>query len=186
MPDWERVSREAVYANDWIEVFDDRVIRPDGQLGVYGVVHLRTHAAGVVVFDPDRGVLLVGQERYTLGRYSWEIPEGGVPLDEDRLEGAKRELAEETGLQAERWTELLSCDLSNSVSDETGSIYLAEDLAEGPSSPEATEILQTRWVARGGALHGRAWRDQRPRLTGRTPGRGPLPRGTLTAFPQVT
>jgi hypothetical protein len=92
---WTRASRTLAYENDWIQVFHDEVLRPDAQPGVYGVVHPRTHAVGVVAIDDRDQVLLVGQYRYTLDRYSWEIPEGGVPIGEDPLEGARRELPEE-------------------------------------------------------------------------------------------
>ncbi len=152
MRDWKRVSRDTVYANDWIEVFDDRVIRPDGQPGVYGVVHFLTQAAAIVPFDPARGVLLVGQERYTLERYSWEIPQGGVALDDDLLDGAKRELMEETGLIAERWTQLLTSELSNSTTDEVGGTFLAEGLTETVPRPEGTEKLRLKWADLDDAL----------------------------------
>ena len=108
---WRRRSRRSVYENPWLEVFHDEVLRPDGSPGIYGVVHLRNAAVGVVPLDDAGRVLLVGQHRYTLDAYSWEIPEGGVPAGEDRLEGAKRELREETGFEASedievRWVAL--------------------------------------------------------------------------------
>lgn len=143
---WVRRSRVTVYENPWIEVHHDEVIRPDGTPGIYGVVHFRTRATGVVVLDPDDRVLLVGQHRYTLGRYSWEIPEGGAPMDEDPLDGAKRELAEETGYSARTWRELIRFTPSNSVTDEEGVLYVATDLEAGRASPDPTEQLEVRWV----------------------------------------
>ncbi len=143
---WVRRRRTLAYENPWIEVWHDEVTRPDGAPGVYGVVHPRTRAVGVVAIDEADQVLLVGQYRYTLDRYSWEIPEGGVPLEEDPLEGAQRELAEETGYRAASWREILRFSLSNSVTDETGSLYLATQLAPGPAHPDATEDLAVRWV----------------------------------------
>ena len=103
---WRRLHRRIAYENEWIEVFDDEVVRPDGAPGVYGVVHPRTLGVAVVALDADDSVLLVGQHRYTLDLLSWEIPGGGVGFDEDPLEGAKRELAEETGATAGTWREL--------------------------------------------------------------------------------
>jgi len=144
---WIRHRREVVYENAWIEVWHDEVTRPDGEAGVYGVVHPRTHAVGVVAIDDADRVLLVGQYRYTLGRYSWEIPEGGVPPNEGPLEGAQRELAEETGYAAASWREILRFSLSNSVTDETGTLFLAEELTAGVAHPEATEELDVRLVA---------------------------------------
>ncbi len=149
---WSRISRTLAYENAWIQVFHDEVVRPDGKPGVYGVMHPRTHAGGVVARDDDDRVLLVGQYRYTLERYSWEIPEGGVPIGDDLLEGAHRELAEETGYRARSWSELLRFSLSNSTTDETGVLYLATDLIEGQAHPDETEELALRWVAFDEAL----------------------------------
>jgi 8-oxo-dGTP pyrophosphatase MutT (NUDIX family) len=149
---WIRRSRRSAYENAWIEVLHDEVVRPDGSDGVYGVVHFRSRALGVVVADAGR-VLLVGQYRYPLERYSWEIPEGGVPLGEDPLVGAQRELREETGYRAARWTPLVEFSISNSATDETGGVFLAEDLTPGAASPEETEELATRWVELDVALH---------------------------------
>ena len=143
---WTRTSRSLVYENAWIQVFHDEVIRPDGQPGLYGVVHPRTHAVGVVAIDEQDRVLLVGQYRYTLGRYSWEIPEGGATIGDDPLEGARRELAEETGYRASQWRELMRFSLANSATDETGALYLASDLVQGDPAPEETEDLAVRWL----------------------------------------
>ncbi len=143
---WTRLSRRTAYENPWITVYHDEVLRPDGRPGVYGVVHFRNRAVGVVALDERDRVLLVGQYRYTLSVYSWEIPEGGAPDGEDPLEAARRELREETGYTAERWELLLRAHLSNSVSDEEAFCYLATDLRAGKASPEGTERLQVRWL----------------------------------------
>jgi 8-oxo-dGTP pyrophosphatase MutT (NUDIX family) len=143
---WRRTSRRLAYENAWIQVFHDEVIRPDGRPGVYGVVHPRSHAVGIVALDDRDRILLVGQYRYTLSRYSWEIPEGGVPIDEDPLEGARRELIEETGYRADTWSELMRLSLANSATDETGVIYLATGLTEGAAQPDETEMLAVRWT----------------------------------------
>ncbi len=143
---WRRTTRSTVYANAWIAVHHDEVVRPDGSPGIYGVVAFQSAAVGVVAID-DRGrVLLVGQWRYTLDRYSWEIPEGGVPLGASPLEGVQRELREETGYRGGTWRELLRFATSNSVTDEEGAIFVAEDLEPGPAEPDATEDLATAWV----------------------------------------
>lgn len=144
---WTRLSRQVVYENTWIRVDEDQVVRPDGKPGIYGVVHFKNRAVGVVPLDEKGRVFLVGQYRYTLDQYSWEIPEGGVPLDEDPLSGAQRELLEETGYTAGKWHELGRAHLSNSVSDEEAIYYLAQDLQAGTPRPEETERLAVRWVS---------------------------------------
>jgi 8-oxo-dGTP pyrophosphatase MutT (NUDIX family) len=140
------------YENPWVTVWHDEVTRPDGKPGIYGVVHYANLAVGVVPIDEQDRVVLVGQFRYTLGAYSWEIPEGGVPPDEDPLVGARRELREETGLEAAEWRELGRIHLSNSISDEAGIAYLATRLTEGVASPDGTEDLQIRRVSFDEAL----------------------------------
>jgi 8-oxo-dGTP pyrophosphatase MutT (NUDIX family) len=149
---WTRLSRRTAYDNPWITVYDDRVLRPDGQPGIYGVVHFRNRAVGVVALDNGDRILLVGQHRYTLDQYSWEIPEGGAPFEEDPLEAGRRELQEETGFRAKSWRQLAHVHLSNSVSDEDGVLFLASDLEPGTASPEPTEELQVRWVSFDEAL----------------------------------
>ncbi len=143
---WQRRSRRVAYENAWLTVWHDEVLRPDGNPGIYGVVHFPTRAVGVVPLDDDDRVLLVGQYRYTLDRYSWEIPEGGALRDEDPQAGAARELREETGYVATDWRELLRADLSNSVSDEEAILYVATGLVPGEAAPEGTERLDLRWV----------------------------------------
>jgi 8-oxo-dGTP pyrophosphatase MutT (NUDIX family) len=149
---WRRRTRRVAYENPWITVWHDDVLRPDGGPGVYGVVHFHGLAVGIVVLDDDDRLLLVGQHRYPLDAYSWEIPEGGVPGSEDPLEGARRELREETGIVAARWREIVPFHLSNSVTDEAGVLYLATDLTQERAAPEATEELAVRWVAFDEAL----------------------------------
>ncbi len=143
---WTRRSRQAVYDNAWITVWHDEVARPDGSPGIYGVVHFANLAAGVVVLDDEGRVVLVGQHRYTVDAYSWEIPEGGVPAGESALDGARRELREETGIDAVDWQELLRFHLSNSVSDEAGVVFAARAETHGAAAPEPSEDLAIRWV----------------------------------------
>lgn len=141
-----RRARRVAYENPWITVWHDEVTRPDGNPGIYGVVHFANVAVGVVAIDDADRVVLVGQHRYPLGDDSWEIPEGGVPEDEDPVAGAQRELREETGLTAATWRELCRLELSNSVTDETAVLFVATGLTHGASEPEPTESLRVRWV----------------------------------------
>lgn len=143
---WTRLSRRVAYENPWIRVYEDQVLRPDRKPGIYGVVHFLGRAIGVVPLDANDRVLLVGQYRYPLDQYSWEIPEGGAGFDEEPLVAAQRELREETGYTAGRWDEISRSHLSNSVSDELAICYLATDLRPGTACPDGTEQLQLRWV----------------------------------------
>lgn len=143
---WTTLSTKTPYENPWIRVEHSDVLTPAGTAGIYGVVRFKNLAVGVVPIDQEGYTYLVGQFRYALGRYSWEIPEGGCPLGTDALATAKRELQEETGLSANEWTTLLETDLSNSVSDEEGIIFLAQGLVQGKASPEDTEELAVKRV----------------------------------------
>ena len=120
--------------------------RPDGSPGIYGVVHFRTQAVGVVAVGDDGRLLLVGQHRYTLDEYSWEIPEGGVEDGEPLVDGARRELPRGDRLRAAEWRQLCRMTVSNSVTDERGAIFLATGLRAGEAAPEATEDLAVRWA----------------------------------------
>jgi 8-oxo-dGTP pyrophosphatase MutT (NUDIX family) len=143
---WTRRSRRVAYENSWVTVWHDEVTRPDGEPGIYGVVHFANLAAGVLAIDERDHILLVGQHRYTLDGYSWEIPEGGVPAGETALDGARRELLEETGVSAADWREIARTHLSNSVSDELAVIFLATGLTAGDPDPDGTEDLAIRWL----------------------------------------
>ena len=149
---WIRRSRRIAYENPWITVWHDDVTRPDGQPGIYGLVHFANLAVGVVVLDEDDRVLLVGQHRYSLDELSWEIPEGGVPAGESALDGASRELREETGVVAGDWQELARLHTSNSVTDESAILFSARAVTVGEPDPEGTEQLEVRWVAFEDAL----------------------------------
>jgi 8-oxo-dGTP pyrophosphatase MutT (NUDIX family) len=143
---WTRRSRRVAYDNPWITIWHDDVARPDGSPGIYGVVHFANLAVGAVVLDDADRVLLVGQHRYTLDAYSWEIPEGGVPPGESALEGGIREVREETGVVADGWREVVRFHLSNSISDEAGVIFAAHAVEHGVASPEPSEDLAIRWL----------------------------------------
>lgn len=150
---WRTKGSRPIYENPWIRVREDAVVRPDGQDGIYGVVEYKNWAIGIVVLTDEGETILVGQHRYPLDLYSWEIPEGGCPVGTSPLESAKRELREETGIEAGRWTYLGELHLSNSVSDEVGCVFLAEDLTFGEAEPEGTERLETRRVPLAAAYH---------------------------------
>jgi 8-oxo-dGTP pyrophosphatase MutT (NUDIX family) len=141
---WRTVSTREVYKNAWIRIREDAVIRPDGKEGIYGVVEART-AVGVIARTPDNQIYLVGQYRYPVEEYSWEIIEGGAEHEEDALNTAKRELHEEAGLCAERYTQLgPEVHLSNCFSTERAVFFLAEGLTEVGAAPEGTEVLQLK------------------------------------------
>lgn len=144
---WTTLNRRAVYENPWIAVREDAVIRPDGSTGVYGVVHFKNLAVGVLPVEDDGSIWLVGQYRYPLGQFSWEIPEGGAPVGEPAEACALRELREETGLSAGLLERLAEVHLSNSVSDELAIVFRATRLTLGDSQPEPTERLEVRRVA---------------------------------------
>lgn len=143
---WTLLRRRKVYENPWILVEEHQVLNPKGGPGIYGVVRFKNRAIGIVALDDGNRLWLVGQYRYPLERYSWELPEGGGPLSEDPLQAAQRELQEETGLKAQRWKELLRMHLSNSVSDELAIVYLARGLSQHEAFPEDTEELLRRQV----------------------------------------
>ncbi|MDQ8006411.1 MAG: NUDIX hydrolase [Pedobacter sp.] len=139
---WQTLSSEEKYDNNWIKVTEHQVINPSGGKGIYGEVHFKNIAIGVLPLDEENNTWLVGQYRFPLKAYSWEIPEGGGPLGSDPELSAKRELVEETGLVANKIIEIQRMHLSNSVSDELAIIYLAQDLTQGEAEPEETEDLQ--------------------------------------------
>jgi ADP-ribose pyrophosphatase len=143
---WTTLASEERYDNPWIRVVEHRVLNPAGKPGVYGTVHYKNLAIGVLPIDAEGHTWLVGQWRYPGGYYSWEMPEGGGRHDAEPLDTARRELAEETGLKARSWRELMRLHLSNSVSDELAIIYLAWDLEMGEAALEEDEELAVRRV----------------------------------------
>jgi len=136
---WKTLSTQPVYNNDWIKVEEHQVINPGGTAGIYGKVSFKNQAVGIIPVDEDGNTWLVGQYRYTLNEWSWEIPMGGSPKKEDTQKTALRELEEETGLVAGKLTEVLRLHPSNSITDEKGFVYLATDLRKGKQQLEDTE-----------------------------------------------
>lgn len=142
---WKILQADIQYDNPWIQVTEHAVIHPGGRPGIYGTVHYKNQAVGVIPYEKGC-IWMVGQYRFPLERFSWEIPEGGSPIGEEPLDTAKRELEEETGLAAGKYEALFEMHLSNSVSDEWGIVYLATDLKEGTAKPEDTEeLLVEKW-----------------------------------------
>jgi len=142
---WTTLSGEEKYDNRWINITEYQVINPSGGRGIYGKVHFKNTAIGIIPVDKEGNTWLVGQYRYTLNTFCWEIPEGGGPIGTDPLESAKRELKEETGLLAKKWTTLTRLHTSNSVTDEEGFIFLAEELEQGENALEDTEADLNVW-----------------------------------------
>lgn len=144
---WKINSEKIIYDNPWINVTEYDVINPSGGKGIYGKVHFKNAAIGIIVLDDEQNTYLVGQYRFVLNQYSWEIPEGGCPAGEEFLACAKRELLEETGLVANNWRELFRMHLSNSVSDEMAIVFLATELKQELPCPEETEQLVVKKVS---------------------------------------
>lgn len=141
---WQVKSSTCVYENPWIKVSHEEVVTPKGTDGIYGVVHFKNTAIGIVPLDEQGNTWLVKQSRYTLNQYTWEIPEGGCPADENPLAAAQRELEEEVGLQARDWQQLMKMHLSNSVTDDFAIIFIARGLYPGTQQLEATEDIEVK------------------------------------------
>lgn len=149
---WRSRASRTVHDSRWIGLEVHDAIAPTGAPAEYGVVRFKNHAIAVLPLFDVGSTVLVGQHRFALANYSWEIPEGGGPKDEPPLEAAKRELQEEAGLMAADWRLVLECELSNSVTDELGFGFLALDLSPTESAPDPTEALTLRRVPFAQAL----------------------------------
>ncbi|MFI5171575.1 MAG: NUDIX domain-containing protein [Chitinophagales bacterium] len=138
---WETLNKKIIYDNPWIHVEEHAVINPSGKESIYGVVQYKSYALGILPVDNEGYIYLIGQHRYPFNEYTWEIPEGGGSINEDPLANAKRELLEEAGIIAEKWELIQEIQLSNSVSDEYGFIYLAQQLSYQKPEPDEDEDL---------------------------------------------
>ncbi|MBD3635729.1 MAG: NUDIX hydrolase [Crocinitomicaceae bacterium] len=143
---WQIKNKKVMYNNPWIELTHFEVLNPSGNPGIYGKLHFKNLALGILPLDDQMNTWIVGQFRFPLNQYSWEIPEGGGKIGIDPLVSAQRELKEETGIVAKKWTELLRVHTSNSVSDELGIIYLAKDLKFFEAEPDEDEELYIRKI----------------------------------------
>ena len=141
---WTTLSKEVVYDNKWITLTHEEVLTPGGTKGIYGKAHFKNYAIGIVPIDDDGNTYLVGQYRYPLDEYSWEIPEGGGLREHDILESAKRELKEEVGLLANKWTQIALTNTSNSVTNELAILFVAQELSQTEAEPDDTEQLQIK------------------------------------------
>ncbi|MCG8672588.1 MAG: NUDIX hydrolase [Pseudomonadales bacterium] len=141
---WKTLSTALKYENPWIKVEEHQVINPAGKPGIYGTVTFKNTAVGILPLFENGDTLIVGQHRYPLDQYHWEIPMGGAPAGEDCLETAKRELQEETGYSASRWQLIVHAHLSNSITQEQGFVYVAKDLKAGEMNLEETEDITVK------------------------------------------
>ncbi|HTN06411.1 NUDIX hydrolase [Agriterribacter sp.] len=138
---WQIIDQRPIYDNQWIQVTEYNVINPGGGKGIYGKVHFKNIAIGIVALDEEGNTWLIGQYRFPINAYSWEIPEGGGDLHTDPLISAQRELLEEAGIKARKWDKVLDMHLSNSVTNETCVVYLARGLSFHEAAPEESEQL---------------------------------------------
>lgn len=143
---WRDHGARTVFENNWMKVTEHDATAPTGAPATYGKVHFKNRAIAMLPLHDDGTVTLVGQNRFPLGDYVWEIPEGGGPMDEAPLDAARRELREEVGLQAAEWREILRVQISNSLTDEVGLGFLAMDFTPAELDPDETEVLAVERV----------------------------------------
>jgi ADP-ribose pyrophosphatase YjhB (NUDIX family) len=142
---WQTLDNKEIYDNPWINVQEHQVINPGGGEGIYGKVSFKNKAIGIIPLDEHNNTWLVGQYRYTIDEYSWEIPMGGGAIEDDILMSAQRELKEETGITAGKWEQIMRIHTSNSVTNEEGFIFLAEELEYGEKQLEESEADLKLW-----------------------------------------
>lgn len=143
---WKTLNIKSIYNNPWIEVEEHDVINPSGNLSIYGIVKFKNYAIGMLPIDGEGNIWLIGQHRYPFNEYTWEIPEGGGKIIEDPVMNAKRELLEEAGIIADKWELIQEIQVSNSVTNERGFIYLATSLRFTHNAPDEDEELTIKKV----------------------------------------
>ena len=141
---WQTIKKETVYDTPWIRVYHHNVTTPTGNTSTYGSVHFKVFAIGILVLDEDRNTWIVRQHRYPIDEFVWELPEGGGSRDVSPLESAKRELREETGIVADKWTPLMEMQMSNAATDEYAYLFVAQDLRFEVAQPDADEDLEVK------------------------------------------
>ena len=151
-PPWRDAGSTTTFENPWLRLTRHEATAPTGMKADYVVMRPKNLSVGVLPLHADGTVTLVGQQRFALMNWSWEMPEGGAPFDEDPLEGAKRELAEEAGLAAAHWREVLKVEMSNSITDERAMAWVAWELTPVPVAPDPTEIIRVARVPFGDLL----------------------------------
>lgn len=143
---WTKLSTEVKYENKWVKLIEDQVLNPVGNKGIYGVVHFKIIAVAIIPLDEDNNTWIVGQYRYPLDSFEWEVVEGGCPEGTLPLDTAHRELKEEVGLKAESMEMILEMQLSNSTTDEISYTYIARGLSFVGDEPEEEEKLTVKKI----------------------------------------
>lgn len=143
---WQIKNDEIKLDTPWIRVHFHEVIDPGGNDGIYAKIHYKKLAVAIIPLDEEYNTWIIGQYRFPLNEYSWEVPEGGAEREEDPLECAKRELSEEAGVTANQWELIQEMSLSNASSDEKGLIYVAKDLSVHANHPDPDEQLEVKKI----------------------------------------
>jgi len=151
-PPWRDAGSTTLFENPWMRLTRHDATAPTGHKADYVVMRPQNMSVGVLPLHADGTVTLVGQQRFALMNWSWEMPEGGAPFSEDPLEGARRELAEEAGLAAAQWRLAYRAEMTNSITDERAMAWLAWDFTEVPIAPDETEIIRVARVPFGDLL----------------------------------
>lgn len=138
---WKIKSTICKFENDFLTLFEDAVVQPDGKPGTYATVDIKP-GVSVLPMDEDGNVYLVRQFRYALGRDSIEAVAGGLDGNEPPLEGAKREACEELGITARRWTDLGQVEEDTSLVRSRGYLFLCQELEFGEVEPDGTEQIE--------------------------------------------
>jgi len=152
-PPWRGEGEvELLFENPWMRLTRQHAVAPTGHEPDYVVMRPKNISVGVLPLHGDGTVTLVGQQRFALMNWSWEMPEGGAPFDEDPFAGIQRELAEEAGLKAAVWREAYRAEMANSITDERAIAWLAWDLSPATGDLDPTEVIRIARVPFGDLL----------------------------------